>query len=103
MYNTKQETNYLLACFEGFFAKISYSEEDKKWIGRILDVPDLVVFDGNTLEEALATFHNGILGYKLAHKPNPYHAQVLNMIRYGIEEPDFIDAARELLYSEETT
>ena len=101
MYNTEKETNFLLACFHGFFAKISYYEEKKKWTGRVLDTQDLIVFDGDTLEEALTSFHGGIQEYRNAgNEPNPYHAQTLNLIRHGIEEPDFMDAAREFLDEE---
>lgn len=96
------KTNFLLACYQGFLAKISYYEEKKKWTGRLLDSQDLVIFDGDTLEETLETFHEGIEEYKkTGKKSSPYHAQAVNLIRHGIEEPDFIETAREFLYDGE--
>lgn len=94
------EQNFLLACYKDFYARIWYDEEEKKWIGRVLDSEDILVFDGTTLEDVLSTFHGGIEAYIEAAGgtvPKRTHAQVMNMIRFGIEERPFMDAAKELL------
>ena len=90
----------MLACYKDFYARIWYDEEEKKWIGRVLDSEDILVFDGTTLEDVLSTFHGGIEAYIEAAGgtvPKRTHAQVMNMIRFGIEERPFMDAAKELL------
>lgn len=95
--------SYLLACYKGIFARIYYEEQGKKWIGRVLDTEDLLVFDGDTIEEALETFHGGIEEYIKAASgvlPPQSHTQTYNMIRYGIEERPFMEAAREFLREE---
>ena len=97
------EQNFLLAYYKGFFARISYDEPSTKWIGRVLDVDDLMVFDGDTIEEILATFHEGLETYLSVTGnllPHQFHSQTYNMIRYGIEERPFMEAARELLHEE---
>ena len=68
-------------------------------VGRVLDMEDLLVFDGTDLEDALATFHGGIEEYIKAAGGNIKHGktQVINMIRYGIEDRPFMDEAREFL------
>ena len=90
--------SFLLACYKGFFARIFH--EDGKWIGRVLDMEDLLVFDGKTIEEALETFHAGIEGYIIAAggtiKPHA-KTQIINMIRFGIENPDFDEEAKKFL------
>ncbi len=96
--------NFLLACYKDFYARIWFDEESEKWIGRVLDVEDLIVFDGKTLEEVLATYHSGIEellkaldGITYKKRSNP---QVLNLIRHGIEDPNFEEATRNFLNEE---
>lgn len=94
---------FLLAYYKSFFARIWFNEEQQKWVGRILDVDDLIVFDGKTLEEALATFHSGIEEYMKASGgivECRANTQVINMIRWGLETPDFEQAAENFLNEE---
>ena len=94
--------NFLLACYKGFYARLWFDEASHKWVGRVLDMEDLLVFDGTDLEDALATFHGGIEEYIKAAGGNIKHGktQVINMIRYGIEDRPFMDEAREFLKEE---
>ena len=97
-----EEQSFLLACYKGIFAKIVYEESDKKWIGRVLDADDLLVFTGKTIEDTLQTFHNGIEEYIAAAGaiPSRSHTQTYNMIRYGVEARPFMETAREFLREE---
>ena len=96
--------NFLLACYKGIFARIWYDEESKKWIGRVLDTDgDILVFNGDSMEEAINTFHGGIETYIDAAGgtiPNWGHTQTYNMIRYGIETRPFMEMAQHLLEEE---
>lgn len=97
------EENYLLAYYKKFFARIWFDDASDMWIGRVMDTDDVLVFDGKTLEEALSTFHGGIEEYikNAGGAIKGRNTQVLNLIRHGMENPDFINAARELLYGED--
>ena len=98
-----EDTNFLLDCYRGVFARISYEPDSEKWIGRILDTEELLVFDGNTVEDALATFHAGVeecLKMSNGIFPTKSHTQTFSMIRYGIEERPFMEATREFLRKE---
>lgn len=94
--------NFLLACYKGYYARIWFDEASQKWIGRVLDMEDLLVFDGDSLEDVLNTFHSGMEEYiKAADGPIPHtNTQTINMIQYGVETHSFIDAARKFLQEE---
>ena len=98
-----QRDAFLLAFYKGFYARLWFDAETQKWVGRILDSDDLMVFDGTSLEDALATFHGGIEEYiKISGERTGRQSktEVLNMIRWGTEMPDFETAALEFLQEE---
>ena len=49
--------------YKGYHAKIEYSDEDKTFIGRVLGVNDVLVFEGDTVQEITEMFHNSIDDY----------------------------------------
>jgi len=98
-----ENNNFLLACYKGFFARIEYDEASEAWIGRVFDTQDLIVFSDTTLERTLATFHAGTDEYLKNpdnHAPE-YRSSALNLVRYGIEDPSFIEEAKEAMQEEE--
>ena len=97
------ENDFLLACYRGIFARIGYDDESKKWVGRVLDSEDVLVFSGDSLDDVLSTFHTGIEAYIEAAGgvvPNWGHTQTYNMIRYGVEVRPFMELARDFLREE---
>lgn len=42
--------------YKGYTAKVRYSEEDGCFVGRVVDIDDIVSFDGNTDEELRDAF-----------------------------------------------
>ena len=61
--------------YMGYSASIDYSEEDECFVGHLVGIPDIVGFDGASLEEAAAMFHEAVDGYlaaceKLGQAPN---------------------------------
>lgn len=91
--------NFLLACYNGFFSKIEYSEEKKLWIGYVLDVDDLLMFSGETLEDALQTFHSGIDEYSKVVDLNSQtkdNVEVINLIRYKNENHPLEEIIKEM-------
>jgi predicted HicB family RNase H-like nuclease len=42
--------------YKGYKAQIIYSEEDDTFIGNVLDIQDIVGFDGNSVAELKAAF-----------------------------------------------
>ena len=52
--------------YKGYSAGIEYSEEDECFVGRLAGIRDIVGFDGASLEEATAMFHEAVDGYLAA-------------------------------------
>ena len=46
----------------GYTAEIHYNEEDSCFVGRVVDIEDIVSFDGNTDEELRDAFE-GMVGF----------------------------------------
>ena len=90
--------NFLLSCYKGFFARIEYDEKNQKWIGYVLNSEDAtIVFDGDTLEELLATYHSGINQYNKTAPPFDPH--IIHKIQYE-QEDSFVDKVHKLLNGE---
>jgi len=49
--------------YKGYTALIEFSDEDGCLIGKVLGINDVVVFDGNTVEEIRTVFHEMIDHY----------------------------------------
>ena len=61
--------------YRGYSARIEYSEEDECFVGHLDGIRDIVGFDGASLEEATAMFHEAVDDYlaaceKLGQAPN---------------------------------
>ncbi len=46
-----------LAKYKGFTARIEFSDDDKIFVGRVLDIDDIICFDGKNLNKAIKQFH----------------------------------------------
>lgn len=49
--------------YKGYHAKIEFSAEDGTFVGRILGINDVIAFDGNTVSELEAMFHESVDDY----------------------------------------
>ena len=49
--------------YKDYTAKIEYSEPDKVFWGKVLDITDTILFEGNTLREVKAAFYEAIDDY----------------------------------------
>lgn len=49
--------------YKGYHAKVEYSDEDKTFVGRVLGVNDVLVFEGDTVQEITEMFHNSVDDY----------------------------------------
>ncbi|MDR1778098.1 MAG: type II toxin-antitoxin system HicB family antitoxin [Desulfovibrio sp.] len=56
-------TSDVLMEYKGYTARIHYSEEDGCYVGKIVGIQDIVVFDGETLEEIRKTFEEDVESY----------------------------------------
>ncbi len=56
--NDLRETT--LAKYKGFTARIEFSDDDKIFVGRVLDIDDIICFDGENLNKAIKQFHGMI-------------------------------------------
>lgn len=49
--------------YKGYVGTISFSEQDSVYYGKVLDIPDLVSYEGATLEELTADFQDAVNDY----------------------------------------
>ena len=49
--------------YRGLKADIIYSDDDKLYVGQVLDIEDYVAFHGESLEEAIEIFHQAVDNY----------------------------------------
>ena len=50
--------------YRGYTARIHYSKEDECYVGELTGINDVVVFDGETLEEIRKTFEADVESYQ---------------------------------------
>jgi predicted HicB family RNase H-like nuclease len=71
--------------YKGYYGSIEYSKEDKCLYGKVLGMTkDLILYEGNTVEELENDFKNGIDSYfesckELGIKPRKAYNGVLNI------------------------
>ena len=49
--------------YQGYLAEVEFSIEDDCFVGHVLDIPDAIAFDGQTLAEVTQSFHTCIDEY----------------------------------------
>lgn len=49
--------------YKGYHAKIEFSADDNIFVGRILGINDIIAFDGDTVSELEAAFHESVDDY----------------------------------------
>ena len=49
--------------YKGYFGTVEYSEEDNCYYGKIENVNDTVLYEGNTVEELKLDFENAVNDY----------------------------------------
>lgn len=49
--------------YKGYTAKLSFSEEENQFYGDVLDVNDVIVFYGTTVDELRSNFHSVVDAY----------------------------------------
>jgi len=49
--------------YKGYEAIIEYDEEDRLFVGRVINIKDIIVFDGLSMDELEQSFHNVIEEY----------------------------------------
>lgn len=54
--------------YRGYSARIEYSEEDECFVGHLAGIRDIVGFDGASLADATARFHEAVDDYLAACK-----------------------------------
>ena len=68
--------------YKNYTALIEFSDEDGRLIGKVLDIRDVIVFDGNTVEEIRTNFHDMIDHYiaacaKAGREPNQPVSEIM--------------------------
>ena len=49
--------------YKGYGAVIEYDEEDRLFFGKVINITDVIVFDGLSVEELEKSFHQAIDEY----------------------------------------
>lgn len=59
--------------YKGYTGSLLFSFEDNCWYGRILDIDDLIMYEGQTVEEARSAFQEAVEHYAriCAELPQP--------------------------------
>lgn len=70
--------------YRGYHAKIDYSAEDRTFVGRVLGINDVLVFDGLNPDELETMFHESIDDYlemcaELGKEPNKEYKGTFNI------------------------
>ena len=49
--------------YKGYFGSVEYSDEDECFFGQIIDIPDLVLFEGDSISALKKSFHEMVDDY----------------------------------------
>lgn len=49
--------------YKGYHAKIEYSDEDETFVGRVIGLADVIIFDGDSIVELTDSFHMALDEY----------------------------------------
>lgn len=58
--------------YKGYYAKIEFSAEDNTFVGRVLGINDILMFDGNTADELWNMFAETIEDYMEIDRQDEY-------------------------------
>lgn len=70
--------------YKGYHAKIEYSSEDKAFVGEVVGIDDMLVFDGQSVQELETMFHASIDDYlelcrEIGKEPNKEYRGTFNV------------------------
>ena len=57
------DTNFQIITYKGYTANIEYDEADNIFIGRLVDIRDIVGFHGKNIDELQSAFHESVDDY----------------------------------------
>ena len=68
--------------YKGYTALVEFSDEDDCLIGKVIGIRDVIVFDGNTVEEIRKNFHDIVDHYitacsKTGREPNTPVSEIM--------------------------
>ena len=87
--------------YKGYTADVKYSEQDEALIGRVLDINDIIVFEGQSIDEITVAFHQMIDQYlddceKEGIEPaKPFTGKVMVRMPTSIHKDAYIAAKRD--------
>jgi len=87
--------------YEGYTADVKYSEQDEALIGKVIDINDIIVFEGQSVKEITETFHKMIDEYladcqKEGKEPaKPFTGKVMVRMPTSIHKDAYIAAKRD--------
>jgi predicted HicB family RNase H-like nuclease len=86
--------------YKGYEAVVKYSDEDETFIGEVINSQDILVFDGDTVDEVRQSFHAVVDEYledcKNEGKPpqKPFSGQFITRISPSLHQQLFINARK---------
>lgn len=86
--------------YKNFEASIKYSDEDETFIGEVINISDILVFDGATVEEVKESFHAVVDEYiedclKEGKEPQkPFSGKFMTRINPALHQRVFIKAKK---------
>jgi predicted HicB family RNase H-like nuclease len=85
---------------KGYEAVVIYSDEDETFIGEVINSQDILVFDGNTVDEIKKSFHAVVDEYLEDCEPEgkspqkPFSGQFITRISPALHQQLFIKAKK---------
>ena len=86
--------------YKGYEAVIKYSDEDETFIGEVINSQDVLVFDGQNVDEVKQSFHSVVDEYleDCAHEginpKKPFSGQFITRLKPTLHQKLFISAKK---------
>jgi len=86
--------------YKGYTADVKYSDADQALIGRVLDINDIIVFEGQSVDEVTAAFKEMIDGYlmdcaKEGREPDkPFSGKLMTRMPPVLHRKIYVDAKK---------
>jgi len=87
--------------YKGYTADVRYSEPDQLLVGRVLDINDIIVFEGESVNKVTSAFHEMVDDYltdcaKDGRDPDkPFSGKLITRMPPDIHRQVFVTAKRE--------
>ena len=86
--------------YKGYVATVKYSDEDETFIGEVINSQDILVFDGQSVDEVKQSFHSVVDEYledckkEGAEPKKPFSGQFITRLKPTLHQKLYISAKK---------